>query len=68
MSGISNGTNSRPLNDTIAETGPGIPDDAVGPDQLSPADLQAESDDQIEALRRKGWVKGGEDESEAQPS
>ena len=27
--GISNGTNSRPLNDTVAQTGPGIPDDAL---------------------------------------
>ncbi len=29
--GISNGTNSRPLNDTVAQTGPGIPDDALLP-------------------------------------
>ena len=27
--GISDGTNSRPLNDTVAQTGPGIPDDAL---------------------------------------
>ena len=27
--GISNGTNSRPLDDTVAQTGPGIPDDAL---------------------------------------
>ncbi|MBW3617278.1 MAG: hypothetical protein KY446_05920 [Proteobacteria bacterium] len=29
--GISNGTNSRSLNDTVAQTGPGIPDDALLP-------------------------------------
>jgi hypothetical protein len=29
--GISTGTNSRPLNDTVAQTGPGIPDDALLP-------------------------------------
>ncbi len=29
--GISNGANSRPLNDTVAQTGPGIPDDALLP-------------------------------------
>ncbi|HEX8388707.1 MAG TPA: hypothetical protein VF636_06795 [Sphingomonas sp.] len=29
--GISNGTNSRPLDDTVAQTGPGIPDDALLP-------------------------------------
>jgi hypothetical protein len=29
--GISTGTNSRPLNRTVAQTGPGIPDDALLP-------------------------------------
>lgn len=29
--GINTGPNSRPLNDTIAGTGPGIPDDALAP-------------------------------------
>lgn len=27
------GTNARPLDDTIAGTGPGIPDDSLTPDQ-----------------------------------
>jgi hypothetical protein len=27
--GISNGLNSRPLDDTVAQTGPSIPDDAL---------------------------------------
>ena len=30
------GTNSRPLNDTIAQTGPGIPDDALLPGEELP--------------------------------
>lgn len=35
---ISGGTNDRPLRDTLAETGPGVPDEAVGPDQISAPD------------------------------
>lgn len=41
------GTNSRPLEDTIAETGPGLPDEAVGPGQMDEndiADMAAEAD------------------------
>ena len=34
--GLSNGPNLRPLNDTVAETGPGLPDYAVGPDLRLP--------------------------------
>ena len=30
---ISNGPNDRPLNETIAGTGPGIPDEALAPGQ-----------------------------------
>jgi len=69
--GISNGPNSRPLDETIAETGPGIPDDPVGPGELGPGDLGANADRQVEALRRKGWTgerRAGEDDSEAHPS
>jgi hypothetical protein len=55
MKGISNGPNSRPLNETIAESGPGLPDDAVGEGQLEPEDVAAEADRQAEALRRK-WI------------
>jgi hypothetical protein len=42
---ISNGPNDRPLNETIAGTGPGIPDDALGPGeelQKPPSDEQVE--------------------------
>ena len=41
-SGISNGPNSRPLDDTVAQTGPGIPDDAAGPDYDPVADAEEE--------------------------
>ena len=30
---IGGGTNARPLRDAVAETGPGVPDDAIGPGQ-----------------------------------
>jgi hypothetical protein len=56
--GISNGPNSRPLDETIAETGPGLPDDSVGKGQLPPGELGAGADEKAEALRRKGWVDG----------
>jgi hypothetical protein len=55
MKGISNGPNSRPLDETIAETGPGLSDDAVGPGQMDPEDIDPDVDEQVEALRRKGW-------------
>jgi hypothetical protein len=32
------GVNARPLHDTLAQTGPGIPDEAVGPDEEGPAE------------------------------
>ena len=41
-SGISNGPNSRPLDDTVAQTGPGIPDDAASPDYDPVADAEEE--------------------------
>ena len=40
--GISNGTNARPLNDTIAQTGPGIPDDAASEGYDPEADAEME--------------------------
>lgn len=42
--GISNGPNSRPLDDTVAQTGPGIPDDAASPDYDPVADAEEEHD------------------------
>lgn len=43
------GTNSRPLNDTIAGTGPGIPDDALAPGQEMP---KAPSDEEVAKAAR----------------
>jgi len=38
------GTNARPLNDTIAGTGPGIPDDALLPGEDSPPEPPSEEE------------------------
>ena len=42
---ISNGPNERAVNETIAGTGPGIPDDALAPGQELP---QPPSDEEVE--------------------
>jgi hypothetical protein len=42
-------TNDRPLNETIAGTGPGIPDEALGPGAELP---EPPSDEQTEAAAR----------------
>jgi hypothetical protein len=36
---IGGGTNARPLKDTVAETGPGEPDDAIGPEDRTIPEL-----------------------------
>ena len=47
---ISNGPNDRPLNETIAGTGPGIPDEALSPDgQL----FQPPDADEEKAIRER---------------
>ncbi len=74
--GSSTGPNSRPLGDTVGETGPGIPDDAVLEGELGPGELGEGADAMVEALERSGWapVAGpdttpeAEAESEAHPS
>jgi len=43
-------TNDRPLNETIAGTGPGIPDEALGPGQELP---EPPSDEEVAAVARK---------------
>ena len=45
---ISTGPNDRPRNETIAGTGPGIPDDARGPGEELP---EAPSDEEVERAR-----------------
>ena len=42
---ISTGPNEEPINDTIAGTGPGIPDDALAPGEDLP---EAPSDEDVE--------------------
>ena len=64
--GISNGPNSRSLDDTLAETGPGIPDDAVIDGELGPGELGQDADAAVEKLERSGWVKPSTDEAESE--
>jgi hypothetical protein len=47
---ISTGPNERAINETIAGTGPGIPDDALAPGEDIPA---APSDEEVDAIARK---------------
>ena len=44
---ISNGPNERAVNETIAGTGPGVPDDALTPGQELPA---APSDEEVRRI------------------
>jgi hypothetical protein len=39
--GISTGPNARPLNDTIAQAAPGVPDDSSRPVEISPEEEEA---------------------------
>jgi hypothetical protein len=47
---ISTGPNEEPINETIAGTGPGIPDDALAPGEELP---QPPSDEEIERVAEK---------------
>lgn len=47
---ISNGPNERARNETIAGTGPGLPDDARGPGETLP---EAPSDEEVGRMARK---------------
>jgi hypothetical protein len=47
---ISNGPNERAVNETIAGTGPGIPDDALAPGEQLPS---APSDEEVRKTARK---------------
>ena len=46
---ISTGPNDRPLNETIAGTGPGIPDEALAPGEELP---EAPSDEEVERVAK----------------
>jgi hypothetical protein len=47
---ISTGPNEEAVNETIAGTGPGIPDDALAPGEELP---RAPSDEEVERIARK---------------
>lgn len=47
---ISTGPNQEPINETIAGTGPGIPDDALAADEELP---EPPSDEEIERIAKK---------------
>jgi hypothetical protein len=47
---ISTGPNEEPINETIAGTGPGIPDDALAPGEELPS---APTDDEVERVAEK---------------
>ena len=47
---ISTGPNEEPINETIAGTGPGIPDDALAPRQDLP---KPPSDEEVERIAEK---------------
>ena len=49
------GGGGRPLDETLAETGPGLADDAVADGELKPGELDEGSDDAVEKLERAGW-------------
>jgi hypothetical protein len=56
---ISTGPNEDPINETIAGTGPGIPDDALAPGEDLPA---PPSDEEVERIAEKlGAAKAEED-------
>jgi hypothetical protein len=56
---ISTGPNERPINETIAGTGPGIPDDALAPGEELP---EPPSDEEITRVARALGVHGKEDD------
>jgi len=47
---ISTGPNEEPINETIAGTGPGIPDDALAPGEELP---EAPTDEEVERIAKK---------------
>jgi len=54
---ISTGPNEEAVNETIAGTGPGIPDDALAPGENLP---DAPSDDEVKRAARALGAPGGE--------
>ena len=48
---ISTGPNDRPINETIAGTGPGMPDDSLAPGEQEI--LEAPTDEEVEKMAQK---------------
>ena len=57
---ISTGPHDRSLNETIAGTGPGIPDDALAPGEELP---EAPSDEDVEQIAKKIGAPIGEEDT-----
>jgi hypothetical protein len=57
---ISTGPNGEPINETIAGTGPGIPDDALAPGEELP---QLPSDEEVERIAEKLGVAGSKSDT-----
>jgi len=56
---ISTGPNDRPRNETIAGTGPGIPDDALAPGEELP---EPPSDEEVERAKAALGVTGSDED------
>ena len=56
---ISVGPNDRPVNETIAGTGPGIPDDARGPGEALP---EPPTDEEVERAKAALGVSGSDED------
>lgn len=57
---LSEGPNERPINETIAGTGPGIPDDARGPGEDLP---DPPSDEEVDRIARKLGAPTGQSDT-----
>ena len=60
---ISTGPNERPRNETIAGTGPGIPDDALGPGKELP---EPPSEEEVERAKKALGVTDSREERPAE--
>ena len=58
---ISTGPNDRPINETIAGTGPGISDDSLAPGEDEPP--EAPSDEEVEKIAEKLGARTSEEDT-----
>jgi hypothetical protein len=66
---IGGGTNGRPKDETVAETGPGLPDEAIGPEQRTIPEQNdlaeaPEADRMARKLKAEAQARGGDEEDE----